>query len=78
MNKKVLGIVIGAVRAVVIVAVVVMTSKGIKPLKGVEAIIKPSIELDSPAKYVPNNAIMLYSVSDLRGVWEVIKTSNFW
>lgn len=78
MNKKILGIVIGVVALVLIASIGIMKSKGISPVKGIQGIIKPSVELESPAKFLPGNTIMFYSLSDLKGIWGDISKSKFW
>ena len=78
MNKKILGIVVGALIIVVVGSLMVMKSKGITPVKGIEGLIKPSISLESPAKFLPSDTVMFYSLSDLKGIWSDISKSKFW
>jgi len=77
MNKKILGGIIGAV---VLIAIIfgLLKSKGVDTTSGVRSIIKPSIKIESPAKYLPDNTIMLYTLSDLKGIWKDVSSSKFW
>ncbi len=77
MNKKIIGIVIG-LTLVLSVIIVVLKTKGVDPVKGVKSMVSPTIELESPAKFLPSNTIMLYSISDLKGIWNDVANSNFW
>jgi len=77
MNKKILGSIIGAV-VLIAIMIGVFKSQGVDPTSGVKSIIKPSIKIESPAKYLTGNTIMFYTLSDLKGIWKDISASKFW
>ncbi|EKD27378.1 MAG: hypothetical protein ACD_79C00739G0017 [uncultured bacterium] len=77
MNKKILGIII-AVIVVIVAGTIVLKKKGIEPIKGVTSALKSSVAYDSPAKYLTNDTVMVYSLSDLKTIWKQISASKFY
>lgn len=77
MNKKLIGI-IGGIIVVLLIGMTVLKDKGIEPVKGIKAVMKPSIDVESPSSFLPENTAMYYSMSDLKGIWSDIQGSNFW
>ena len=81
MNKKILGITIGVLILAVLViggALLLKKKSGVDLLSGVTRIMTPSLDLQTPAKYLPENTLLFYSMSDVEGLWDGVVKSKFW
>ncbi|MBN2143638.1 MAG: hypothetical protein JW774_03345, partial [Candidatus Aureabacteria bacterium] len=78
MNKKIVGIIIGSIIVLVAASLLVLKKQGVDVIKGVQSISRPSLAIESPARYLSANTVMFYSMSDLKELWADITKSRFW